>query len=217
VKLGGGSPLALSPDGRYALAATVDAPTRLILLPTGAGQTRTLPAGPIRIHYQGAWLPDGRGVFEVGADSMGRVAGYVQDIEGGLPKPVLPDVDFTANFINVAPDGDHVAVSPLRNLLSLHGAPSLAIPGIAAGERLFCAGFSRDGREIYATPVGTQEARVFAIDLATGARRVACAVRPQNRAGIITSTFGRLTSDEKTYAFMIDRNLSEIYIAQGLR
>jgi Tol biopolymer transport system component len=217
VKLGGGSPFALSPDGRYALAATVDAPTRLILLPTGAGQTRMLPAGPIRIHYHGAWLPDGRGVFEVGADSMGRVAGYVQDIEGGLPKPVLRDVDFSANFITVAPDGDHVAVSPLRNLLSLHGAPSLAIPGLAAGERLFCAGFSRDGREIYATPVGTQGARVFAIDLATGARRVARAGRPQNRAGIITSTFGRLTSDEKTYVFMIDRNLSEIYIAQGLR
>src|SRR6185503_5893476 len=48
VKLGGGSAFALSPDGRFALAATVDAPTRLMLLPTGAGQTRTLPAGPIR-------------------------------------------------------------------------------------------------------------------------------------------------------------------------
>jgi len=110
-----------------------------------------------------------------------------------------------------------VAISPLRNLYSLRRGPSLAIPGIAPEERLFCAGFSRDGREIYATRIGSQEPRVFAIDLATGARRVAYAIRPQNRAGIITSPFGKLTGDGKTYAYQLDRNLSEIYIAQGLR
>ena len=217
VKLGAGSPFALSPDGRYALAATVGAPTRLMLLPTGTGQTKTLPAGPIRIHYRGAWLPDGRGVFEVGEDSIGRVEGYLQDIEGGLPKPVLRDIDFTAGQIQMSPDGERVAVSPLRNLYSLRGAPPLVIPGIAPEERLFCAGFSRDGREVFASPMGSQEPRVFAIDLATGTRRVVWRIRPRNRAGIITSSLGQLTGDGKTYAYVIDRNLSEIYIAQGLR
>jgi hypothetical protein len=40
VRLGSGSGIALSPDGRWALAVRPSDPTKLLMLPTGAGETR---------------------------------------------------------------------------------------------------------------------------------------------------------------------------------
>ena len=42
-----GRPFALSPDGAWALTMPLDPPERLVLLPTGAGEERTLPLEPL--------------------------------------------------------------------------------------------------------------------------------------------------------------------------
>ena len=47
VRLGSGRPLALSPDGAWALTMPLDPPERFVLLPTGAGEERTLPLAPL--------------------------------------------------------------------------------------------------------------------------------------------------------------------------
>jgi len=217
VKLGAGQASALSPDGRYALATTLDSPTDLVVLPTGTGETKTLPRGPIRSHFQAAWFPDGRHVFVIGEDSTGSVAGYMQNISGGDPRPVIKNVAFTAGNVRLTPDGRYVAVSPLRNLYSLADGTPSEIPGIASNERLFCAGFSRDGREIFVAQIGARRPTVSAIDLRTGSRRVIRVITPRNPAGILGSGIVRVAGDGRGMAFTADRNLSELYIARGLR
>ena len=62
VRLGEGSAVALSPDGKWVLA-TVSAgagkPERLVLLPTGPGETRVVN-DRLEFFTGGAWLPDGK-------------------------------------------------------------------------------------------------------------------------------------------------------------
>ena len=81
VRLGDGVPLALSPDMQSVLSMPV-AGDALVLLPTGAGQPRTLPRGPIASYFPAArWLPDGRR-FVVSANENGkRPRVYLQSID----------------------------------------------------------------------------------------------------------------------------------------
>jgi hypothetical protein len=56
VRLGEGVPLALSPDKQWVLSTPVAA-NQLVVLPTGAGQAKTLPKGEITSYFppHGGW------------------------------------------------------------------------------------------------------------------------------------------------------------------
>ena len=59
VRLGEGMAAALSPEGRWAATIPRNAPTQLVLLPTGVGEARSL--GTRGLTYVGAaWFPDGK-------------------------------------------------------------------------------------------------------------------------------------------------------------
>ena len=64
VKLCGGSALALSPDGRWALCMERSGERRLILCPTGVGTERVLDPGDIYL-TEADFFPDGRRVIFV--------------------------------------------------------------------------------------------------------------------------------------------------------
>src|SRR5262249_18794036 len=59
VKLGQGRALALSPDGKWALALRSD-PAQLVLLPTGPGEPRLLPRSDLKEYHYASWFPDGQ-------------------------------------------------------------------------------------------------------------------------------------------------------------
>ena len=86
IRLGEGFAEALSPDGKWALAAAAERRS-WILWPAASGSARALAAdGFVRVD-NGGWLTDGRIVFSA-FDAMGRRRLYLQDIEGGLPRPI---------------------------------------------------------------------------------------------------------------------------------
>jgi hypothetical protein len=62
VRLGNGFGLALSRDGRSALAIELTTPMRLVVYPTGAGESRRLPTNGIDRIFGGGWTPDGTAV-----------------------------------------------------------------------------------------------------------------------------------------------------------
>src|SRR4029079_5556864 len=82
--------LALSPDAKWALAL-VASPAHLVLLPTGAGEPRPLPAHDIAEYYAATWFPDGRRFAFVGSVTGGGQRGYVTSIDGGAPRAVTPE------------------------------------------------------------------------------------------------------------------------------
>ena len=86
VWLGEGDGQALSPDGRFVLAVLVHAkPEQLIVVPTGAGETRTLEPGPVVRYSRAVWDPIGRRVVFSGFDAQDVERVYLQDADGGPP------------------------------------------------------------------------------------------------------------------------------------
>jgi hypothetical protein len=85
VELGDGRGLALSPDGRWALVLRMAIPRHLALIPTGVGDTTSLPRGPIEAYGRAGWLPDGRQIVFSGVEAAGKWRSYIQDIAGRAP------------------------------------------------------------------------------------------------------------------------------------
>jgi eukaryotic-like serine/threonine-protein kinase len=84
VRLGEGFALALSPDGKWALARTPDS-NDLALLPTGVGSTKTIASGSVS-HQRARWLAHGKQFVFSGIAPGQGLRLYVQDISGGEPK-----------------------------------------------------------------------------------------------------------------------------------
>ena len=70
IRLGDGDGWAISPDGKWVLAASMTSPRSVYLLPTGAGEPRTLNVG--QVHFEsGTFSPDGQLVVFSGVDPSG--------------------------------------------------------------------------------------------------------------------------------------------------
>jgi len=89
VRLGEGRALGISPDGAWVLTIPPDANDRLILLPTGAGEPKQLPATGIRYSFA-AWLPEGREFIVAGNRPGEGVRLFLHPLEGGPPRPIGP-------------------------------------------------------------------------------------------------------------------------------
>src|SRR5262249_11230356 len=86
VRLGPGQGIALSFDGKWALARLLGDPSKLLILPTGAGEPRQL-AAPGFQYLNAGWFPDGKRIVFV-AKAGGESAAYLQDIDGGSPRRI---------------------------------------------------------------------------------------------------------------------------------
>lgn len=136
VRLGEGTSLA--PDGRQVLSILVHTtPHRLTLLPAGAGQPRTLPAGDLVSYTWASWMPDGRRVVLAGARAGEGTRLHVQDVEGGAPRPLgTEEVDASFGALLPSHDGTLVAAIGPGRLPRLHpvaGGEPLAVPGVGRG------------------------------------------------------------------------------------
>ena len=107
VRLGEGRPLALSRDAQWALAVQGEIPGELVLLPTRTGEVRRLPRGAIAEYLDWAvFSPDGRRIYFAAREASDVNRTYVQDLDGGEPRPVTPD-----GFVGLllSPDGRTLA------------------------------------------------------------------------------------------------------------
>jgi dipeptidyl aminopeptidase/acylaminoacyl peptidase len=92
IPIGQGMAGKLSPDGKW--ASTIISNARLLLLPAGAGTAKQLSPGDIQQYWYGAWwIPDGKEVV-FSANRIGHgVQCFVQDVDGGNPRPVTRQAD----------------------------------------------------------------------------------------------------------------------------
>jgi hypothetical protein len=218
VRLGEGSAMALSPDGKWVLTCLIrSTPTRIMLLPTGAGEARTFPkdeiehaAGPF-----GAFFPDGKRILFVGHERGRPSRLFVQDLAGGAPLPVTAEgVDRAVlsadgrSLVIVTPEG--------LALAALAGGPSRPIPGARPGD--VPLRFASDARTLFVRP-GSRElpARVFRLDVATGRREVWREFTPADPSGITRVEAVAISDDGQAVLFSYARVLSDLFLAEGLR
>jgi hypothetical protein len=191
---------------------------RLLLHPTGAGDTRELP-NPDRVRFDAAgWLPDGR-LIGFGQPTGGLSRGYVQAIDSGPPRP------FTAEGVTqvrwwalpISPDSTRVIARLLNGTIVVHpldgGAPQ-PLAGLLDGD--VPVEWSDDPNVIFVARGGGLPWIVERLDLRTGQRSPALEIRAREQAGLRLSTV-TLAQDGRHYVHSYSRLLTTLSLVEHLQ
>jgi WD40 repeat protein len=219
VKLADGSANALSPDGKWAIGVSDD-DQMLFVVPTGPGGPKYLPRGSIESYDRVAWLPDQKRIVFSANERYREWRCFVQDIDGGLPRPITPEgvETHTITKLLVTPDGRYVtAEGPDRivALYSVDGGPPRSIAGILPDEEPIQ--WSRDEHSLYVRDSGHVPAKVHRLDLASGRRELWREIGPSDPTGVDRVYKVFMTRDASTYVYTYRRLLSELYLVEGLQ
>src|SRR4030095_6123977 len=86
-RLGPGQAADLSPDGKWALTlGSTGSGSGLVLLPTGAGESKPIATPGLSIFGAAFLPPDGKRIVIAAAEPGHGVRGYVMDLPGGKPR-----------------------------------------------------------------------------------------------------------------------------------
>jgi Tol biopolymer transport system component len=213
VRLGEGTGCAFSPDGRWALAIRYGLPHRLVLIPTGSGDTISLPLGQVETYQSGSFLPDGLRIVFVGAERGRPQRSWVQKLSDGLPGAVTPE---GAVGVATSPDGRWVAAVTqdfTLMLFPLQGGEPKPIAKLTTRETI--SQWSADGRTLFVSH-GGYKLLVFGIDVQSGERRLWKTFEVPDPAGVRVSDFV-VTRDARSYAYGYMRVLDELYLVESLK
>jgi WD40 repeat protein len=218
VNLGPGKALALSPDGRWALALQETSPPQLVLLPTGVGTSRPLPAGGLTDFYWAKWFPDGRRILVVGSGADAIPRSFIQDTETGVLTPV-GDTGMLAAL--VSPDGKKILVGdPLGPYLlwPLDGGKPVPVETLRFEDRPIQ--WSANGRFLYIRGPDEDVLHIYRYNLDTGRRELWKTLAPRDPAGVIGVASGRgelaITQDGTASVFTYWTGVRSLFLAEGL-
>jgi hypothetical protein len=222
VKLGAWYEPVLSPDGTRVLAldATNVGSGNLVLLPTGVGETQRLNSVGIQQTASMGWMPDGKAIYLANDDGHGWRM-YIQDLVGGAPRSVTPVISIKpAHFEShvVSPDGNFVFARDLGGkggLYPVAGGEARTLPGWLP-EDIWIT-WSADGRLAYVYHDEKTSAAVYRFDIATGKRQLVATLAPSDPAGVTAVLNVRMTPDGKFYGYSFDRELSDLFLVEGVR
>lgn len=215
VRLGLGDPLSMSPDGQWALVLRAGVENRLVLLPTGTGTERVLPAPGLDPKW-GVFLRDNLRILMAAVDAQGQFHYYLQRMDTGAVEP-LPWKVRPEAYVAMAPDGDRIAVGAIDGKLYLHslsGKPSREYTGFAAGEEALQ--WSQDGKRLYTMERSVLPGRIHEVDLATGRKKLWRELGAVSAPGQLGIDSVSMTPDGKTYGYSYSQVLtSDLYLMTG--
>jgi dipeptidyl aminopeptidase/acylaminoacyl peptidase len=214
VRLGDGEAQALSPDGEWVLSLPVSSP-KLVLLPTGAGESKTLTDDKFTCETAN-WFPDGKRIIVVGNEPGHDVRSYILNIEGGALQPITPE---GVKGRLISPDSKLIIAGRTRQsraLFPVEGGEPRPIPGLVAADQHIR--WSGDGRFIYVRQYAPDSAKVlvYRLELATGRRELWKEFIPDpTRIARVTPIV--MTPDAKSYAYTYVRHSDDLYLVKGLK
>jgi dipeptidyl aminopeptidase/acylaminoacyl peptidase len=215
IRLGEGAAMALSPDGKWALAiihSTSD--PQLVAYPTGAGEPRLFPRDGLSV-MRANWLPDGKRIVFTASEPGHGARLYLRDFDGGKPRALSPE-GYTGSD-PVSPDGRWVvATGPGRKmyLYPIREGEPVPVPGIDAN--YLVVQFGADARSLYVLRRGELPANVYRVDVATGRREVWRTLMPADPAGIV-GVYVLPTPSGDAYVCDYSRTLSDLFIVDGVK
>lgn len=216
VLIGEGFGGGLSPDGKW-VSSILSSPPQIHLLPTGAGQSRSLEhLGIEQFGYSTSWLPDGKSIVFSGKEPGKSLRTYVQAIDGGQPRPVTPE-GYAGSL--VSPDGQLLLARDLDEkeaiaVYPLNGGEPRSIPGLEQEDRVIRWGL--DGRSVYVYRPRERPLKLFKLNLVTGKRELSREIVPADLAGILGPVNVLITPDGRGYIYAFTRSLSDLYLVTGL-
>ena len=216
VKIGEGEAFGLSPDGRRALAMRRGSPPTLVILPAGAGEPRDL-ANPRRLDYfSGGWLHDGTRVGFMGTEPGHGPQYWVQALDGP-PQSITPEGIFALPGQHLfSPDDKYLAVTHADGSVFIHSIADGASTQVPDLRNVNISRWTRDGRGLLVVTTALP-ARVFRVDVKTGRSELRKILMPADAAGVVVVATVQITDDEQSYFYTYERDLTDLYLIQGLR
>ena len=222
IKLGQYGEPVLSPDSKQVLAsnATTVNLAGFALLPAGVGEIQKVNANGIQETASPGFMPDGKAIYYAGDDGHGWKI-YIQDIPAATPRAVTPAISVKRNHQEghiLSPDGRTFFARDLSErggLYPLAGGEPRLIPGWLP-EDIWVA-WAADGRSIYVYHDDKTSAPLYRLELTTGKRELITTLAPSDAAGVTTIVSVHMTADGKNYAYSFSRELSDLFLVDGVR
>jgi Tol biopolymer transport system component len=222
VRLGTGEAMQLSPDGTRALAIVYSSPNQFLVLPSGAGEPRSLTVDGFTYRAAG-WHPDGRRVVFVGGPQGHAFSTYIQDAAGGAPTRLDVDlgsvpVGFDNLSLLVSPDGKwFTSGAGPPTLLPLEGGQPRRLPNLGSTD--IPVGWTLDGRGLFVSRNGSTEGavQIVRVDVANGAIEPVREIVPNDLVGLKQRLLCLITPDGRTIVYVTKRYLTDLYLVEGLR
>jgi eukaryotic-like serine/threonine-protein kinase len=215
IRLGSGTALDISPDGKWVASTSVKQPSPTLLLPTGAGQPITVADGQLFHTPNLRFLPDGKGVIMVAAETGKAPRTYVLMLDGTAPRAFGPE-GFQGTV--VSSDGKYV-VGRKDNafwIIPLAGDQTpQPVPFVHADEVV--QEWTADSSSIYVSDVSSIPVKVYVVDIKTGQRRPHHQAAPGDLSGVSNVRPGHITPDGNFYMYGVSRTLSFLYVVEGLK
>jgi hypothetical protein len=219
VRLGDGQSVDFSSDGQWALSIVYGPPSRILLLPVGAGKTVELP-NPGKLTIQAAsFVPGRRQVVFLAGEGRDQNVGYVQDIDSGALRAFTGKGMTLASYtaVPISPDGTRVWMEGPGGqsyLYPLAGGAPTELPGVQPGERVIR--WTEDGMGIFVSNLRGVPQRIARVDTATGRRTPVKELMPAQVSGVRRTEIS-MTPDGRTVLFSYSRLLSSLYVVTGLK
>ncbi len=218
VRLGDGQAFGLSPDNTMALTMSVGSSPEVVLLPTGAGEPIRIRNDEITNYEATDWMPDGRQFVFARSTSGHGVRCYIQDIAGGEPRPITPEgYRFGLAHKAVSPTGEWIAAKGVGppSLFPIAGGERREIPGVEPRDDFIA--WSADGRSVFLKADVEVPANIYKVDVETGKRSHWKTLAPADTVGVFNIWSIQISEDEQSYCYSYGRNISDLYMVEGLR
>ncbi|HEV2521276.1 MAG TPA: winged helix-turn-helix domain-containing protein [Candidatus Acidoferrales bacterium] len=217
VILGSGSAQSLSPDGKWALSIVPAPNDQIVLLPTGAGNPKSLDRGPVE-HYQhfGArWFPNSEQIVFVGYEAGHGPRCYIQNIEGGKPRAFTPD---GTALCSVSPNGQILELMDDARALLFSSVTSEQPEKVFKFEPSeLPIGWTPDGKFLYLVQTVREPATITRLEIASGRRSLWKQLPPPPIKTIMKADCVVITPDGRSYAYEYMNHSSDLYLVQGLK
>ena len=215
-EIGEGAVIGVTPDGKYAVAFLPSQPTKLRILPTGAGEARTLDVAPVHVERSLiSWMPGAREFVFLGHEGEALPRGYRVSLEGGPARP-LTNLPGAHLWNRVSPDGKFVletwavANGPQQNVIvELASAKARPAPLLQGDQPVE---WDQDGMHAFVVQKGEAEATIYRVDMASGKREIWKQIRPADPAGILSIRGFFITPAGHAYTYSATRALSSLYV-----
>jgi len=215
IRIGEGLAGGISPDLKWAVTKPAKG-GQLMLVPTGAGQTRPLTHDAVA-YSAGRFLFDGDHFLAVGIEAGHGTRDYLIDLKTGDSKPITPE---GVVGTRLSPDGKSLAVQGPDGkwgVWPLEGSGIRLIPGLDSS--YYVSDWSPDGTSLYVAANRSSErsAKMYRVNVATGKMDFWRTFGPDVAAGINGVSAPRFSSDGTAYAYVYSRTLSNAYVVTGLK
>jgi serine/threonine protein kinase len=213
--LGEGRVEDLSRDGTWVLAIVFSSPPVLVAYPVGPGDPVRLERAGIETYSGACWFRDGSRVLVNAAEPGKGLRYYIQDFNGGAPRPVTPE---GVRDGQLSPDESSIlARGPMRKyaIYPIDGGEAKLVKGLSEDDQLlqWCI----DRTSVLTYRAGPIPCVVEKVNLESGRRAPVLTLAPPDLTDVVQIVPTFLSDDLKAYTYYCILYSNKLFVTEVAR